>query len=70
MSDEPQMVETKSMTPVTRRRIVFVLGVVALAAIGAHVVLAGLGMEPSESLANIALTAVGAIAGMAMPQGD
>lgn len=77
MSDpdfEPTDVEPtdddSGITPQTRRAIIYSLGVVALAAIIAEVVIVLVGDTASEALLTVAATAVGGLAGIALPGRD
>jgi len=58
---------TKGLEPNTRRMIVVVLGVIAIASIVAEVILKLNGSESSEALITLAATSIGGIAGMAVP---
>ena len=58
---------TNGLEPNTRRMIVVVLGVIALASILAEVILKLNGSESSEALITLAATSIGGIAGMAVP---
>ena len=55
------------ITPGTRRLIIASLAVIALAAIIAEVILIATGSDASEALLTVAATAVGGLAGLAMP---
>ena len=63
-------VEAAGVTPFTRRIIIYVLGFLALACIIAEVVLAALGEQTSDAIMTVAATAVGGIAGLAIPDRD
>ena len=62
--------EEAAISPRTRRIIVYVLGFIALACIVAEVVLATLGESTSDAIMTVAATAVGGIAGLAIPDRD
>ena len=58
------------VTPQTRRLIIFVLGGIAALAIIAEALLLILGETTSEALLTVAATAVGGVAGLAVPGRD
>jgi hypothetical protein len=58
---------TKGLEPNTRRMIVIVLGIIAVASIVAEVILKLDGAGSSEALITLAATSIGGIAGMAVP---
>ena len=60
-------VKASPITPGTRRLIIASLAVIALAAIIAEVILIATGSDASEALLTVAATAVGGLAGLAMP---
>ena len=61
---------SRKLEPSTRRWIVVTLAAIAIIAIVAEVIVLLSGSATSEALLTIAATAVGGIAGMAVPQGD
>ena len=58
------------VTPQTRRNIIFALSVIALTGIVAEVIIVLLGNESSEALLTVVATAVGGVAGLAVPGVD
>ena len=68
--DVPAQSHSSSVTPQTRRNIIFALSVIALTGIVAEVIIVLLGNESSEALLTVVATAVGGIAGLAVPGSD
>lgn len=69
---EPEVQElvSEGITPRTRRMIIVALAVIALASIVAEVLIVLLGQTSSDALLTIAATAVGGLAGIALPGHD
>jgi hypothetical protein len=77
MEEAPQVILTREhvealvreqrVTPRTRRLLVGILGFVAVVCVLAQVVMILIGKPGSEGVMNIAATAIGALAGMAVP---
>lgn len=62
------LIDANKLEPKTRRFIIWTLGWIATFCIAAEIWLATIGMQGSDALLTVAASAVGGIAGMAIPQ--
>ena len=67
--EEAVELRAEAITPKTRRIIIYALGIIALAGILAEVIIVLFGETSSEALLTVVATAVGGIAGLAVPGG-